>query len=143
MTSKLDTNINGLIPHQPPMLLVDRLVRLTGDEAVSETVFRPDSIFLKDDGQVEEAALFEMMAQTFAAFAAAGREGSGPSAGYLVGVKRLKIHKPALAGAPVEVRVKIVSRVENFSVVEGEARQGGQLLAAGQITVFVPEEVII
>ena len=144
MTPKLPININGLIPHQPPMLLVDRLIRLTEDEAVSETVFPPDnSIFVKSDGEVEEAALFEMMAQTFAAFAAAGRGGFWPSAGYLVGVKRMKIHGPASAGVPVEVSVKIISRVEDFSVVDGEVRQGGRLLAAGQITVFVPEEGVL
>lgn len=139
MNIKLPIKINGLIPHRPPMLLVDRLVFLRGDEAVSETVFASDSIFLKDDGRVEEAALFEMIAQTFAAATAAVRDGSGPSAGYLAGIKRLAIHSPALSNAPVEVRVKIISRVEDFSVVEGEVNQSGRLLAAGQITVFVPE----
>ena len=143
MTPKLPISINGLIPHRPPMLLVDRLVKLAGDMAISETVFAPDSIFLKDGGRVEEAVMFEMMAQTFAASAAADRGGPGPAAGYLVGLKRVVIHGPALAGATVEVRVKVISRVEDFSVVDGEVRQGGQLLAAGQITVFVPEEAVL
>ncbi|MDR2945540.1 MAG: hypothetical protein LBV79_02170 [Candidatus Adiutrix sp.] len=143
MTVVLPMNIEGLIPHRPPMLLVDRLVELSADEAVSETVFGPGSLVVREDGRVEEAALFEMMAQTFAAFAAAGREGPGPAAGFLVGLKRLTVHSPARIGSPVLVRVKIISRVEDFSVVEGEARQGGQLLAAGQITVFVPEEAAV
>ena len=125
------------------MLLVDRLVKLTDDAAVSETVFAPDSIFLKSDGRIEEAALFEMMAQTFAASAAANRDGPGPAAGYLVGLKRVAIHGPAVVGATVEVRVKVLSRVEDFSVVEGEVHQGGRLLAAGQLTVFVPEEAAL
>lgn len=140
--TKLPINIQGLIPHQPPMLLVGRLIHMTNDEALSETTFEPDSIFLKNDGSIEEAALFEMMAQTFAAASAAGHDGPGPSAGYLVGIKRLKIQGPAMAGQPVEVRIKIISRVEDFSVVEGEVRQGARLLAAGQITVFVPKEAI-
>lgn len=142
MTDKLPMNIQGLIPHQPPMLLVDRLVHLQDDEAVSETVFSPDSIFLKDDGRLEEAALFEMMAQTFAAAMAAGQGGPGPAAGYLVGLKRLKIQGPARPGETVRVEVKIISRVDDFSVVQGEVSQGGHLLASGQITVFVPKEMI-
>lgn len=142
MTAKLPMNIRGLIPHQPPMLLVDRLVHLQGDEAVSETVLGPDSIFLKDDGQIEEAALFEMMAQTFAAGTAARRAGPGPAAGYLVGLKRLKIHGPAVLGQTLRVEVRVISRVDDFSVAEGRVSQGERLLAAGQITVFVPEETI-
>lgn len=132
--------IEGLIPHRSPMLVVDSLIRLSGGEAVSETVFSPDSIFLKADGRLEEAVLFEMMAQTFAAAMAVERGGPSPSAGYLVGIKRLKINGPALAGEPVRVAVKIINRVEDFSVIEGEVHQGGQPLAAGQITVFVPGE---
>lgn len=143
MTTKLPININGLIPHRQPMLLVDRLVRLAEDEATSETVFDPDSIFLKADGRVEEAALFEMMAQTFAAATAAQRDGPGPAAGYLVGLKRVTIHGPARADETVIVRVKIISQVEDFFVVEGQVHQGVKLLAAGQITVFVPEEAEI
>lgn len=140
--TKLPINIQGLIPHQPPMLLVDSLIYLEDDEAISETVFAPNSIFIKNNELIEEAALFEMMAQTFAAASAAGRDGPGPSAGYLVGIKRLKIQGSARAGQPVEVRVKVISRVEDFSVVEGEVRQGARLLATGQITVFVPQEAI-
>ena len=143
MTLKLPMNILGLIPHRPPMLLVDRLVQLTADGAVSETVPPPDGIFSRDDGRVEEAALFEMMAQTFAAASAAGREGPGPSAGYLVGLKRVAIHGPARVGATVTVRVKVISQVEDFSVVEGQVHQDGRLLASGQLTVFVPEEAAL
>lgn len=139
MSPSLPLPLSGLIPHRPPMLAVDTLIELTDDEAVSETVFSPDSIFM-GDGHVEEAVLFEMIAQTFAGAMAAGGRKAGATAGYLVGLKRVSLHAPALAGLPVRVRAKIISRVEDFFVVQGEVHQQGQLLAAGQITVFVPED---
>ena len=132
--------INGLIPHRPPMLLVDELICLENGQAASRTVFPLNSPFVNQEGLVEEAALFEMMAQTFAAGVAAGNEGPGPSAGYLAGVKRLVFSGRARAGEPVEVKVKIVSVIDDFYVVEGRASQEGESLASGQITVYVPEE---
>ncbi|MDR1657000.1 MAG: hypothetical protein LBT47_05520 [Deltaproteobacteria bacterium] len=143
MVTELPVNILGLIPHRPPMLLVDRLVSLTGQEAVSESVFSAESIFLKGDGSVEEAVLFEMMAQTFAAATAVESGGEGPKTGYLVGLKRVIIYGSAQAGVPVAVRVKTISQVDDFSVVEGEVHQGGRLLAVGQVTIFVPREAAV
>jgi predicted hotdog family 3-hydroxylacyl-ACP dehydratase len=142
MPAQFPKPLLGLIPHRPPMLAVDRLISLTENEAVTETVFSPGSIFAKNDGHIEEATLFEMIAQAFAAAMAAGGQKAGAGAGYLVGLKRVKFHGAALAGLSVTVRSKVISQVDDFFVVEGEVRQDGRLLASGQITVFVPGEAL-
>lgn len=139
MSLQLPAVIDGLIPHRPPMLAVGELVSLGDDEAVSSTVFSAASPFVGSDSLVEEALLFEMMAQTFAAAVAARKGRAGPSSGFLVGIKRLRVQGQARAGQAVEVAVKIISRVEDFSVIEGRASQNGRPLASGQITIFVPE----
>jgi predicted hotdog family 3-hydroxylacyl-ACP dehydratase len=122
------------------MLAVDELISLTGDEAVSRTVIRPDSIFLDGQGLVEEAVLFEMTAQTFAALAVKTAEplASATEAGFLAAVKKMSFHGRPHAGTPIEVTARVISRVDDFSVVSGAAFQGGHLLAEGQLTVFVP-----
>ncbi|MDR1044421.1 MAG: 3-hydroxyacyl-ACP dehydratase [Candidatus Adiutrix sp.] len=133
--------VQGLIPHRPPMLVLDELLSVTGEAAESRTVFDEGCLFLSADGQVEEAVLFEMMAQTFAALACCqrGAETAG-SAGFLVGLKRVALRGRARLGFPVTVKVRIFSQVEDFSVVDGEAFQDGELLAAGQLTIYVPRE---
>ena len=132
--------IEGLIPHRPPMLVVDELISATGESAESSMVFDENCLFLNAGGQVEEAVLFEMMAQTFAALACLGRgPEEAPSAGFLVGLKWMTLYGPARVGSPVNVNVRIFSRVDDYSVVEGQAFQDGKLLAAGRLTVYVPQ----
>ena len=124
------------------MLAVGELLSLTADEAVSRTVIRPDSIFLDSRGRVEEAVLFEMAAQTFAALAVgrseAGPEAASNEAGFLVAVKKMSFYGRPEPGTPIEVTARVMSRVDDFSVVSGQAFQAGRLLAEGQLTVFVP-----
>ncbi|MDR1921818.1 MAG: hypothetical protein LBS31_08795 [Candidatus Adiutrix sp.] len=132
--------IEGLAPHRKPMLVVETLTFVHEDEARSSTVFPEDSLFLNAEGRVEEAVLFEMMAQTFAAFAAFGREGGAgpPAAGYLAQIRRINFNDGARPGEPVEITVRIQNQVDDFSVISGVARQGGRLLAEGGLTIFVP-----
>jgi len=127
--------IEGLIPHRRPMLAVDELISRSEDEAVSRTVIGPDSFFLDARGRVEEALLFEMAAQTFAALAA---DRSGQAPGFLVAVKKMKFFGRPEVGAAVEITARVLSRVDDFTVLSGRAVQAGRLLAEGQVTVFVP-----
>lgn len=122
------------------MLVVDELLRLEEGEAVSSTLISVGSPFVGADGLADEALLFEMMAQTFAAAMALSPEGQSFTSGYLVGIKRLSIQGRAEAGRAVEVGVRVISQVDDFSVIEGRAEQDGRRLASGQITVYVPRE---
>ena len=56
-----------LIPHRPPMCLIDRLLSFDGLQGVVESTLLPDSICLQDDGSIEQAAMVELIAQSFAA----------------------------------------------------------------------------
>ena len=81
MSLKPPIAVNGLIPHRPPMLTVGELTALENDSAVSRTIFGQNSPFADERGQIEEAVLFEMMAQTFAAAVAAEYDGHGTTTG--------------------------------------------------------------
>ena len=142
MSLKLPITVNGLIPHRPPMLTVNELLSLENGSAVSRTIFAPDSPFADEGGLVDETILFEMMAQTFAAAVAVERDGQGPSSGYLVGVKHMKFHGRARLGRVVEIKTELLSLVEDFSVIVGQASQSGAILAEGQLTVFIPPDEV-
>ena len=155
MYNKLPIKIQGLIPHQPPMLVVDELISFSENEARTTTVFTPDSMFLNQDGLLDETVFFEMMAQTFAVLAVVRQasqlqldENLGavapskqPDFGYLVRVKRLVIYGRAEVGSQIETRIRSTSTVGAFSVLEGGVSQKGCLLASGQVTVFIPEGI--
>ena len=142
MSLKPPIAVNGLIPHRPPMLTVGELTALENDSAVSRTIFGQNSPFADERGQIEEAVLFEMMAQTFAAAVAAEYDGHGPTTGYLVGVKHMKFHGRARTGQAVEIKIEMLSQVEDFSVIFGQASQRGALLADGQLTVYIPRDEV-
>jgi len=83
-----DIPVNELLPHDPPMVLLDRAVTYTESELVAEVDIRPDSILCAADG-VPGWVGIEYMAQAVAAHAGyQGRlAGEPPRIGYLLGTR--------------------------------------------------------
>ena len=65
-----------LVPHRPPMLLLDRVLSYDGECVVCETVLEPESPFV-DEGEVPAIVGIEYMAQTIAAGAGLSRARKG------------------------------------------------------------------
>ncbi|MGV3764377.1 hypothetical protein [Parapedobacter sp.] len=55
--------IQELIPHRPPMVLVDRVVRVDGLDTETAFSVRPDCLFVAD-GILSEMGMLENLAQT-------------------------------------------------------------------------------
>jgi 3-hydroxyacyl-[acyl-carrier-protein] dehydratase len=130
-----------ILPHRPPMLLIDRLVEGGGGEGLTETVIGRDHLFL-EEGRLHPAALLEMMAQSFAAVKGLEdrKRGQAPARGFLVGVKGLHWYGQAEAGDRLRVWVKKVGETEEFVLAEARVEREGQVLAEGTIMVYVPQE---
>jgi predicted hotdog family 3-hydroxylacyl-ACP dehydratase len=77
-----------LVPHRPPMLLLDRVLSYDGERVVCETVLGPDSPFA-EQGEVPAVVGIEYMAQTIAAHAGleARARGEPPAIGFLLGTR--------------------------------------------------------
>jgi predicted hotdog family 3-hydroxylacyl-ACP dehydratase len=121
------------------MLFVDSLVEVGEDYAVSRTVFSEDNI-LGENGWIQEVILFEMMAQTFAAWVACRTEKNkdiSPTSGYLTGLKNVVFYQYPSALEEVEIRVADFVLVEEFCVFYGEALRDKELLAEGRLTVYL------
>ena len=90
--TKLPVSVGGLVPHEGPMLLVDRLIKIGERTAEVETTVRQDMPFVDDKGFLDEVAYLEIIAQAMAAmkgFEQHGRSKRKPE-GFLLGARILK-----------------------------------------------------
>ena len=137
-----------LVPHRPPMLLLDRVLSYDGDCVVCETVLGPDSPFA-EQGEVPAVVGIEYMAQTIAAGAGLSARDKGDQAGrmgFLLGCRNLSI---AVDSFQVGDRLTIEARrtwgenqIGSFAC---KVQRGSEVLVEGALTVYqgpLPEDMI-
>lgn len=133
--------IEELLPHAPPMVLLDRVLEVVGESLVAELEIRPLSPFCRD-GEVAAWVGIEYMAQAVAAWSGwqARQRGEAVRVGFLLGTRRYD----ALVGAfAVGSRLRIEVERE-FQADNGLARfaaricRDGSLLARASISVYQP-----
>lgn len=128
-----------LIPHRPPMRLIDSLVSYSPTEAEIEAVPAADSIFVGEDGVLAQAALVELLAQGYAA--AKGYDdlmNRRPiTEGYLVGVRKLELFGAARAGDKLRIRIRTVGSFEGFIVADGVIERSGEMIASGCVKLWI------
>lgn len=100
MTLTLPMEAEKLVPHRLPMRLIDRLMEADGKNGMVEACVSADSPLVSLDGELEEVALIELMAQSYAAIKGYSDLACGKpiKQGFLVGVKRLVRLHSAQAG---------------------------------------------
>jgi 3-hydroxymyristoyl/3-hydroxydecanoyl-(acyl carrier protein) dehydratase len=132
------TELDALLPHRPPLVMIDRLVDACPESARAQKTFFPDS-YGADGDSVCDAALVECLAQTVAA--AQGettrRLGLPPERGMLVGVSGFRFHRQARLGEPLELSIEIVKRLGAMILVNGRIAQNGNAVADGTLKFFV------
>jgi len=132
----LPSSTAGLVPHQKPMLLVDRLLEV-GEETTAETLVSEDMPFVSDDGTVDDVAFLEIIAQAVAAHNGFRRFGNGgKQEGFLIGAKELAIHGRARKGDRLKVSLSKVTEYGDLAVIRGKVSTNGTVLAEGEIKVW-------
>lgn len=128
-----------LIPHRPPMRLVDTLVSRGDATGVIEANPGAGCILVGADGVLDEAALVELMAQGYAVIKGYDdlSRGKEVSEGYLVGVRKFRVAGRARAGERLLVRIKTVGSFEGFAVADGEIERAGETIASGTIKLWI------
>lgn len=132
--------ITQVLPHRPPMLLVDELVECRGDHVKAVKTFR-DGDYGVVDGVVAEAFLIECLAQTLAALRGynARLKGLEPLFGMLVGVDNFTVHESAKAGEELEMSGVVTRELGSFCLSEGTVCVEGRLLAEGALKFYEEE----
>ena len=83
-----DITVSEVLPHDPPMVLLDRILAFEESTLIAEVTIRADSMFCDGDGVPGWVGL-EYMAQAVAAHAGlqARQRGEPPAIGYLLGTR--------------------------------------------------------
>jgi radical SAM protein with 4Fe4S-binding SPASM domain len=135
---RLPMDTAKLVPHKPPMLLVNKLLRVGEKESVSEFVIEKDTILVAEDGRLDEAYYPEIISQAIAAQSGFKnlRNGGPVSKGFLLGVKNLEILGSAGIGDTLRIFVYKIAKYGEFGVIRGEIFKGEDIIARGEIKVW-------
>jgi len=131
-----------LMPHRPPMRLVDRLVEYADKTGVVEAEVAADGLLVDGEGRLDEIALAELMAQAYAVIKGyAARLDSLPvRKGFLVGIRKMQFERPVRAGDRLRIVIRMTAEVEEFALAEGEIRHGAERVAHGALKFWIPEK---
>ncbi|GAB4335735.1 MAG: hypothetical protein Kow0089_05590 [Desulfobulbaceae bacterium] len=143
ITPSLPCDAAELIPHRPPMRLVDRLVHkgeeTEADPTVIEAVVPEAGPFVGDAG-LEPEYFIEVMAQSVAAGDGFPPESDTPPAtGFLAGIDTFSWYATARPGDRLEVRVFKVFEFGSAFIFEGVITRAGERIAAGRLKIWRAE----
>ena len=136
-------SIVELLPHEPPMVLLDSVIGWQQGKLHAAVEIRPDSPFFHAGRGVPAHVGIEYMAQTCGAFAGleAHRSGQPVRLGFLLGTRRYQALVPWLCvGWRLTVTADLVFREGQMGVFDCRIRHEGAEIATAQITVYQPDD---
>ncbi|MDF1580909.1 MAG: hypothetical protein P1P74_09050 [Desulfuromonadales bacterium] len=131
----------NLLPHRPPMMLIDRLLTYQPDRSGSaEVTLGSDCVLV--DGTLNRVALVEMMAQTYAALKGYEdlSQGKPVLEGFLVGIRKARFAADAQVGDTLIVKVATIGAIDGFYMIRSSVRRDDTILAEGTLKLWVPGE---
>lgn len=133
-----------LVPHRPPLCLIERLIKFEGQTGVGvvEAIIGQDNIFLRQDGALPSLIQAELIAQASAAVKGYDdlRQGKEIKKGFLVDIREMHFTGRCFKGDTLLIRIEILRTISGFSVIKGEVEKGGEIIGAGTIKIWVPED---
>ena len=135
--------IMALLPHRPPMLMVDRILEMEpGKRAVGEHDVLEDAFWcvghFPGDPMMPGVLIAESMAQVAALIHLAAHPDAGGSTVLLAGMDKLRFRKPVRPGDVLRLEVEAVNarrgiyQFEAVAMVDGIRVANGRFLAAVQ-----------
>ena len=133
-------DIQSLIPHRPPFVMVDQLLSFTETTAHGGFTIKADNIFL-ENGEFKEPGLLENIAQTAAARAGyiSKKENKPVPIGYIGSVKNLEIYSFPKAGDELITEITIENQIFDVTIISGKVSCNEKLLAQCQIKIFIDQ----
>jgi predicted hotdog family 3-hydroxylacyl-ACP dehydratase len=135
-------SLRELVPHRPPMLLLDEVVAFDGATATCAVTVRSDAPFA-EDGRMPAWVALEYCAQCVAAFAGLRARGEGrpPRLGLLVAARDLTLDVDSFAaGERLIVVARLVFGEVRVGRFECEVTRAGTVVAKASLSVYQPED---
>lgn len=139
---KLPCPAEKLLFHEPPMLLIDKLIERRGDDATASARIALENICFDTNSGILPEYFIEIMAQTMAA--ANGYdfilEDKAPKDGFIVGLDKFILnHIPSRED---ELLVKISKTMEfgSMQIMQGEVFSNDVSIATGELKVWEQEK---
>jgi predicted hotdog family 3-hydroxylacyl-ACP dehydratase len=136
-------DIRTLLPQQPPMLMLDRLISADEKSASTSLLIRKDNIFVTE-GRLNAYALIEVMAQTCAAqlgYADVYVNGKKDvRIGYIGAVKRMQIENSPRVGETLRTRMEVVEDFGDMKLVAAESFVNNRRIAVAELTIALSGE---
>jgi predicted hotdog family 3-hydroxylacyl-ACP dehydratase len=136
-------SVASLLPHGPPMLLVDAIVAEVEGGLVCRSVIREDFPFLRD-GEAELVVCMELVAQTVGCFTGLvdGRRGGKPRPGLLVGCRDARFTgEPLRVGDELTITIATRWVKEPVACFHGFVERRDARIAEVEITVVATPDL--
>lgn len=133
-------DIEQLIPQRTPFKMVDKLLNVNGETAVTLFLVQPDNCFLESDGILAEAGVIEHIAQSASALAGYLVREEGASyvpVGYIGEIRNFRSYRSVRVG---EILKTIVTREEvvgDITCVTGESWISDERIAKLQMKIYI------
>ncbi len=136
-------DIKQLIPQRSPIIMIDELLRVEGDEAVCCLTVRPDNYFITKGNQLAETGIIEHIAQSASAFAghkALAAGASEPPVGYIGEIKNFHLYTNPHVGDTIETTISMGPTVGGVTIISGKTRCEGNVVAETTMKIFIKED---
>ncbi len=130
--------VTELLPHAPPMVLLDEILSFEDDTARCSVTIEPDGLFV-EDRRVRAVVALEFMAQCVGVCTSLrARTRAEPLAeGYLVGARELRYMTQYLfVGDILEVEATLVFDGRELGSFDCSLKRRGELIATGLLNVY-------
>ncbi|EFI72375.1 MULTISPECIES: hypothetical protein [Segatella] len=136
-------DIKALIPQRNPIMMVDRLDSVDGDNAVAILTVKVDNYFIEEDGKMAEPGMIEHIAQSASAFAgyrALAEGATEPPVGYIGEIKRFHCYHRPSVGDVMKTTITMGATVQGVTIIMGETYVGDEKVADTQMKIYIDEE---
>lgn len=129
-----------LLPHRPPMILVEKLVEYCQGSGTVVAGVRSGDLFVGDNGQLEAVAMIELVAQSYAAIKGYDDliHHRPVQKGFLVGSRTFKVKRCPHVGETMTIHITTTAELDGFSVVDGVIRVEDEVIAEGSVKLWLP-----
>lgn len=135
-------NIQQLLPHRDPFILISDLISVDGDQTIAQFKISEKHL-LVENNRLSEGGIIENMAQTAAAGLAYLDQkwdqdlNQEPNIGYIGQIKAFKLYKLPKVGTIIETKTVKTHQIMNAHIVQAEVYLEEELIAEAEVRVFV------